>query len=93
MFIHWGLYSLAGHGEWMMHQEHIPPDEYAPLARQFNPRQYDARDWVRVVQDAGMRYVVLTTRHHDGFCLWDSKASNFTSAKTAAVRTDPCLLL
>jgi len=86
MFIHWGLYSLAARGEWMMHQEHIPNDEYALLAKQFNPQHYDPRDWVRVAQDAGMKYMVLTTRHHDGFCLWDSKVSAFSSAKTAAKR-------
>ncbi len=86
MFIHWGLYSLLGRGEWVMFQEKISPDEYAPLARRFRPRRFDADAWVRLAKEAGCKYVVLTTRHHDGFCLFDSEVSEFTSVKTAAGR-------
>ncbi|MEM2884946.1 MAG: alpha-L-fucosidase [Thermoproteota archaeon] len=86
MFIHWGLYSILGRGEWVMHCERIPKGEYALLAKKFRPRRFDARNWVKLAKDAGMRYMVLTTRHHDGFCLWDSEVSDFTSAKTAAKR-------
>lgn len=86
MFIHWGVYAITGRGEWEMHTNHVPPDEYARLADEFNPRHYDAREWVAYAQDAGMKYMVLTTRHHDGFCLFDTKASEFTSARTAAKR-------
>jgi len=86
MFIHWGLYSMPGRGEWIMYQEHIPNEEYAKLAEQFRPRHFNARDWVSMAQDAGMRYMVLTTRHHDGFCLFDSQVSEFTAPKTAARR-------
>jgi alpha-L-fucosidase len=86
MFIHWGLYSVPGRGEWIMYQEHIPNEEYAKLAEQFHPRHFDARDWVSMAQDTGMRYMVLTTRHHDGFCLFDSQVSEFTAPKTAARR-------
>jgi len=86
MFIHWGVYAIPARGEWVMYQEHIPHAEYAPLAAQFNPRHYDPDAWVRLARDAGMRYMVLTSRHHDGFSLFDSAVSDFTAAKTAAGR-------
>jgi alpha-L-fucosidase len=86
MFIHWGLYSIPARGEWVMHQEQIPASEYAELAKQFNPSKFDANAWVALAKDAGMKYMVLTTRHHDGFCLFDSQVSDFTAPKTAAKR-------
>lgn len=86
MFIHWGLYSLLGRGEWTMLSERIPPDEYAKLADQFRPERYNPEEWVKLAKEAGMKYMVLTTRHHDGFSLFDSKVSDFTSVKTAAKR-------
>jgi alpha-L-fucosidase len=81
MFIHWGVYSAEGRGEWIMYQEHIPFKEYKNLAEKFHPRSYDPAQWVQIARDAGMKYVVLTTRHHDGYCLYDSKVSDFTSVK------------
>ena len=86
MFIHFGLYSLLERGEWVMLQERIATDEYAKLADRFNPQKFDANTWASLAAEAGMKYMVLTTRHHDGFCLFDSKVSDFTSAKTAAKR-------
>jgi alpha-L-fucosidase len=86
MFIHWGVYSVPGRGEWLMYQEHIPFDEYALLANRFNPTEYNPKQWVEKAKEAGMKYIVLTTRHHDGFCLFDSKVSDFTAPKTAAKR-------
>lgn len=86
MFIHWGVYSIPGRGEWLMYQEHVPFPEYSKLADQFNPQKYNPREWVEIAKDAGMKYVVLTTRHHDGFCLFDSKVSDFTALKTGAKR-------
>ncbi len=86
MFIHWGLYSLLGRGEWVMYRERIPAAEYARLADQFNPKKFDAEAWVALARDAGMKYMVLTTRHHDGFCLYDSRVSDFTAPKTRAGR-------
>ncbi len=86
MFIHWGLYSTLGRGEWLLYQEHIPFAEYAKLADRFNPQQYRPAEWVALAKAAGMKYMVLTTRHHDGFCLYDSKVSDFTAPKTAAKR-------
>ena len=86
MFVHWGLYAIWARGEWVMHQERIPPDEYALLAQQFSPDDFNADAWVALAKRAGMKYMVLTTRHHDGFCLFDSKVSDYTSVKTAAKR-------
>jgi len=86
MFIHWGLYSIPGRGEWLMYNERIPKGEYARLSDKFHPSRFDADKWVSLAKEAGMRYMVLTTRHHDGFSLWDSRVSDFTSMKTAAKR-------
>jgi len=86
LFIHWGLYSLLGRGEWAMFFERIPKDEYARLADRFVPERFDPDAWASLAVRAGMRYAVLTTRHHDGFCLFDSKVSDFTSVKSAAKR-------
>ena len=81
MFIHWGVYSIPGRGEWLMYQEHVPFSEYKLLADQFNPQNYDPKAWVAKAKAAVMKYIVLTTRHHDGFCLFDSKVSDFTAPK------------
>lgn len=98
MFIHWGLYSIEGNGEWAMFNNKIPAEEYAKLAEKFNPQHFDANIWAKIAKDAGMKYMVLTARHHDGFALWNSPASysHFNSFETAAHRdfvkeyTDAC---
>ena len=86
MLVTWGLYAIPAHGEWIMYQEHIPFAEYKNLADQFNPQSYHPEEWVALAKEAGMKYMVITTRHHDGFCLFDSKVSDFTSVKSAAGR-------
>ena len=86
MFIHWGVYAIPGRGEWIMYQEHIPVDEYTELAERFQPKAYDPAAWVELAKDAGMKYMVLVTRHHDGYCLFDSRVSDSTSVKCAAKR-------
>jgi len=86
LFLHWGVYAIPGRGEWVMFVERMDVDEYRKLADRFDPREFDARAWAKAAKQAGMRYMVLTARHHDGFCLFDSRASDFTSAKTAAKR-------
>lgn len=86
IYIHYGLYALLERGEWTMYSERIPPKVYARLADDFCPRPGFAREWADVIARSGARYAVLTTRHHDGFCLYDSKVSDFTSCKTAARR-------
>ena len=87
MFIHWGLYAVPagtwhgervdGLGEWIMARAKIPGAEYAPLAKQFNPVQFDADAWVRTAKDAGMKYIIITSKHHDGFANFDSKVSAY----------------
>jgi len=86
LFIHFGLYSIPGRGEWVQWNEQISTDEYAKLADQFRPEKFDPGAWASVAKDAGMRYVVLTSRHHDGFALFDDPSSSFTSVKSAARR-------
>lgn len=88
MFIHWGLYAVPGEGEWVMHNKKIPAEEYARLADEFTAAKFDARQWARIATSGGMRYLVLTARHHDGFSLWDSPASygQFTSMHAASQR-------
>jgi alpha-L-fucosidase len=82
LFVHWGLYSLAARHEWVMHDERIPIEKYRDYARYFAADRYDPTAWARAAREAGMKYVVLTTKHHDGFCLWDSKLTDFTSMNT-----------
>jgi len=87
MFIHWGIYSvpagvykgedIPGIGEWIMNTAKIPIEEYEPYGREFNPVRFNAAQWVKIAKDAGMKYIVITSKHHDGFSLWDSKVSKY----------------
>jgi hypothetical protein len=92
MFIHWGVYAVppgewagkkyGGGVEWIQSQAKIPVAEYTPLKDRFNPVKYDADAWVRLAKDAGMKYIVITSKHHDGFCLWDSAHTDWDIAST-----------
>ena len=86
MFIHWGLYSIPGRGEWAQWSEQIPEAEYAKLADQFNPQHFDPDAWAALAKAGGMKYMVLTARHHDGFALFTDPGSEFTAPKSAAHR-------
>jgi alpha-L-fucosidase len=77
MFIHWGVYSLLGKGEWVMENDKMTVPEYEKLPLRFRPVKYDAAEWVRIAKDAGMRYITITSKHHDGFAMWDSKVSDY----------------
>lgn len=82
MFIHWGLYSLPSRHEWIQSQEQIPPEAYRKYFERFNPTRYDPRQWAKVAREAGMKYVVLTSKHHEGFCLWDSTYTDYKVTNT-----------
>ena len=81
MFIHYGLYSVLGRHEWAMNLERWPADEYAKLAKGFLPSVGAPRRWARLAAQAGMKYVVLTAKHHEGFCLWDTAQTDFNAAR------------
>ena len=81
MFVHWGLYSQLGRHEWVMNRERIPVKEYEKLADTWKPKKRPARDWARLARKAGMKYAVMTTKHHEGFCLWDTQMTDYNAVK------------
>ncbi|MDR3725330.1 MAG: alpha-L-fucosidase [Terracidiphilus sp.] len=81
MFIHWGLYSVLGQHEWAMEYEGVPIAQYEKLAKHFHPKPNAAREWARLAKKAGMKYMVMTTKHHEGFCHWDSKLTDYNAVK------------
>ena len=98
LFIHWGLYAIPagewkgkripGIGEWIMNRAQIPVKEYEQLAAQFNPVKFDADQWVQLAKDAGMKYIVITAKHHDGFALYDSTVSTFDVVDATPFKRD-----
>lgn len=86
IFVHWGLYSVHGKDIWEMYNEQMPVDEYEKLADVFTPAKYDADEWAELAKAAGAEYMVMCSRQHDGYCLFDSAVSDFTSVKRAARR-------
>ncbi|MCP4978029.1 MAG: alpha-L-fucosidase, partial [Maribacter sp.] len=83
MFVHWGVYSVLGGGgdagiaEWIMQNKKIPIKQYEKIPSFFNPINFDAAEWVRMVKNAGMKYITITSKHHDGFAMYDSKISDY----------------
>lgn len=86
MFIHWGLYAIPARGEWVMSHEEIPLEEYKKYFDIFDPVDCDPKQWVKAAKNAGMKYVVLTAKHHDGFCLYDSAYTDYKITNTKAGR-------
>jgi len=82
MFIHWGLYALAARHEWVKNYERISDADYQKYFDHFNPDLYDPKEWARTAKAAGIKYFVITTKHHEGFCLWDSKYTDYKATKT-----------
>lgn len=82
MFIHWGLYAVPARGEWVRSNERMPEEKYMPFFREFDPPAADPKAWVQAAKEAGMGYVILTAKHHDGFCLFDSELTDFKSTNT-----------
>jgi alpha-L-fucosidase len=99
LFIHWGVYSVPagfyhgqpvhGIGEWIMNRGKIPMAEYQQFAKQFNPVKFNADDWVKAARDAGMKYIVITSKHHDGFAMFDTKASPWNIVQATPYGKDP----
>jgi alpha-L-fucosidase len=89
MFIHWGVYSLLGQGEWVMQNREIRVGEYEWLASTFNPAKFDAREWVSIARAAGMRYITITARHHDGFSMFASDATRYDIVDWTPFGRDP----
>src|SRR6516164_1237222 len=99
LFIHWGLYAVPagewkgqfvpGIGEWIMNRAKVPVPEYEQLAKQFNPVKFDAEAWAQLAQDAGMKYLVITSKHHDGFAMYGSKASPYNVVDATPWHRDP----
>lgn len=81
MFVHWGLYSLIGRHEWAMNRERIPVEEYERLADAFRPLPRPATMWAQLAVETGMRYIVMTAKHHEGYCLWDSELTDYNSVR------------
>lgn len=89
MFIHWGVYAIPARGEWLMFNEKISAAEYEKLPPQFNPASFDADAWVRLAKEAGMKYIVITSKHHDGFAMYDSKVSTYDIMDATPFKRDP----
>ena len=97
MFIHWGLYAVpAGewngkkdYGEWIQYSANIPGMEYEKFAKNFNPLKFNAREWVSLAKQAGMKYLVITAKHHEGFCMYDSKLTDYDIVDAAPYGNDP----
>ena len=86
MFIHWGLYAIPARGEWVRSVYEIPKEEYEPYFDEFTTENYNPKEWARLAKKAGMKYAVLTAKHHDGFCLFDTKLTDFNSVKAPCKR-------
>jgi len=86
MFIHWGLYSQAARHEWVKHNEHLTNEQYQKYFDQFNPDHFEPKKWAKEAKAAGMKYAVLTTKHHEGFCMFDSKFTDYKATNTQAKR-------
>lgn len=86
LFIHWGLYALLARHEWVKNRERIPDEVYQKYFNHFDPDLYDPKEWASAAKYAGMKYFVVTTKHHEGFCLWDSKLTDYKAPNTPAGR-------
>ena len=93
MFIHWGVYSVLGNGEWIFHDRKLKVDEYNRLPMFFDPEKFDAHAWVSLAKSAGMKYITITSRHHDGFAMFDSKVSDWNIVQRTPYKKDPLKML
>ncbi|WP_276165991.1 alpha-L-fucosidase [Zobellia alginiliquefaciens] len=89
MFIHWGVYSVLGDGEWVMYQQKIDLDTYKKLPKFFDPVDFDAEEWVKIAKSAGMKYITITSRHHDSFSMFDTDATDYDIIDATRFERDP----
>jgi alpha-L-fucosidase len=93
MFIHWGIYSVLGDGEWIFHERKLTLHEYERLPKFFDPEKFNANTWVALAKSAGMKYITITSRHHDGFAMFDSKVSDWNIVQRTPYGKDPLKML
>ena len=93
LFVHWGVYSVLGDGEWVMNNRRIPVAAYEKLPALFNPTEFDAREWVSLAKAAGMKYITITSKHHDGFAMFDSKVSDWDIVDRTPYKKDVLKML
>lgn len=93
LFIHWGVYSILGDGEWVMNNQNIPVKAYERLPKFFNPTAFDAKRWVQIAKNAGMKYITFTSKHHDGFAMWHSKISPYNIVDDTPYQKDVIKML
>src|SRR2546422_3339337 len=93
LFIHWGVYSVLENGEWVMHNTKMTLEEYEKLPARFNPVNYHPAEWVALARAAGMRYITITSKHHDGFAMFDSKVSDWDIVDRTPYKKDPLKML
>lgn len=93
LFIHWGVYSVLGDGEWVMNNQQIPIKTYEKLPAYFNPVDFNPTEWVQMAKDAGMKYITITSKHHDGFAMYDSKVSDYNIVKRTPYGKDVLKML
>lgn len=93
LFIHWGVYSQLGDGEWVMNNQHIPAKTYEKLPAFFNPVEFNPKEWVQMAKDAGMKYITITSKHHDGFAMYDSKVSDYDIVDRTPYKKDVLKML
>ena len=93
MFIHWGVYSVLGDGEWVMNNRKIPIVEYEKLGPKFNPAEFNPAEWVSLAKAAGMKYITITSKHHDGFAMWHTKQSRWNIVDATPYRKDALKML
>ena len=93
MFIHWGIYSVLGDGEWVLHDRKLQLHDYERLPNFFDPEKFDAKAWVSLAKAAGMKYITITSRHHDGFSMFDTKLSDWNIVQRTPYKKDPLKML
>src|SRR5205085_9363103 len=93
LFIHWGVYSVFGDGEWVMNNKKMAIADYEPLAAKFNPTEFDAAEWVSLAKAAGMKYITITSKHHDGFAMFATKQNKWNIVDATPYKKDPLKML